>query len=184
MGRDGLFNGKLLGWWCRLLTWAWLQRQPCYVVKLLVLRQFWEVMMSAEGSKQKEQTVTGKHAGTERVQWHYESSLETPRIPVVLELLQHHRLMSQEIEYLQLSSLNMQHCKLWELILPQSWSMCKLLIVLLIPCLSADSFAECYHPILHSCVFLSVNSVSCDHSSGTDHVENYFGRTGMSTGRS
>lgn len=103
---------------------------------------------------------------------------------MVLELLQHCRLMSQGIKYLQFSSLNMQHCKLRELILLQSRSTCKLLIVLLTPCLSADSFAECYHHMLHSCVFLSVNSVSCDHSPGTDHVENYFGRTGMSAGRS
>lgn len=39
---------------------------------------------------------------------------------MVLELLQHRRLMSQEIEYLQFSALNMQRSKLWEMILPQS----------------------------------------------------------------
>lgn len=60
-------EGELFGWWCRLPVWAWLQQQPCYVVNSRVLRQFWEVMMSAEGSKQGEQTVTGKHAGTENV---------------------------------------------------------------------------------------------------------------------
>lgn len=45
---------------------------------------------------------------------------------MVLELLQH-RLMSQEIQYLQSSSLNMQCCKMGELLLA-----CKLLIQLLI----------------------------------------------------
>lgn len=72
--------------------------------------------MSAEGSKQGEQTVTGKHAGTENVCNDIMKALETPRILMVLELLQH-RLMSQEIQYLQFSSLNMHCCKLGELIL-------------------------------------------------------------------
>lgn len=61
-------------------------------------------MMSAEGSKEKEQTVTGKHAGTEHVCNGIMKALETPGIPMVLELLQHGRLMAQEIEYLQFSS--------------------------------------------------------------------------------